>query len=228
MTGNIIRLKMLVHIITQRTHSTSLPNVMVLKNLLKVNSFRRYAANDLPDSSEVIRFFSPEKFIPVTRMWAQTGLFQACFSPRSDGWADRVEVVEGYEREAVGGITVKLQSDEVSSFDDYFPKLKLSSNTRNPWFPEFWQYRFQCRIPGHPLENLNYARNCSGRYANNPSAVMFSCLVSLFFSRRRVFFNCSDVCKARWTKPKGPINRDTFSNYELDCQGGRFLSKSNQ
>ncbi|XP_024122421.1 metabotropic glutamate receptor 1b isoform X3 [Oryzias melastigma] len=80
----------------------------------------------------------------------------------SDGWADRVEVVEGYEHEAVGGITVKLHSAEVSSFDDYFLKLKLSTNTRNPWFPEFWQYRFQCRLPGHPQENLNYARNCSG------------------------------------------------------------------
>ncbi|TDG99197.1 hypothetical protein EPR50_G00207460 [Perca flavescens] len=80
----------------------------------------------------------------------------------SDGWADRVEVVEGYEQEAVGGITVKLQSKEVSSFDEYFLKLKLSTNTRNPWFPEFWQYRFQCRLPGHPLENLNYARNCTG------------------------------------------------------------------
>uniref|UniRef100_A0A0F8AFS7 Metabotropic glutamate receptor 5 n=1 Tax=Larimichthys crocea TaxID=215358 RepID=A0A0F8AFS7_LARCR len=80
----------------------------------------------------------------------------------SDGWADRVEVVEGYEQEAVGGLTVKLQSEEVSSFDDYFLKLRLSTNTRNPWFPEFWQYRFQCRIPGHPQENLNYARNCSG------------------------------------------------------------------
>ncbi|KAM8913449.1 metabotropic glutamate receptor 1b isoform 5-T5 [Spinachia spinachia] len=79
----------------------------------------------------------------------------------SDGWADRVEVVEGYEQEAVGGLTVKLQSDEVSSFDDYFLKLKLNANTRNPWFPEFWQYRFQCRLPGHPLENLNYVRNCS-------------------------------------------------------------------
>ncbi|XP_068436990.1 metabotropic glutamate receptor 1b isoform X3 [Clinocottus analis] len=79
----------------------------------------------------------------------------------SDGWADRVEVVEGYEQEAVGGVTVKLQSDEVASFDDYFLKLKLSSNARNPWFPEFWQHRFQCRLPGHPLENLNYARNCS-------------------------------------------------------------------
>lgn len=80
----------------------------------------------------------------------------------SDGWADRVEVVEGYEHEAVGGLTVKLQSEEVSSFDEYFLKLRLSTNTRNPWFPEFWQYRFQCRLPGHPLENLNYARNCSG------------------------------------------------------------------
>ncbi|CAL8274670.1 unnamed protein product [Merluccius merluccius] len=80
----------------------------------------------------------------------------------SDGWADRDEVVEEYEQEAVGGITVKLQSEEVSSFDDYFLKLRLHTNTRNPWFPEFWQYRFQCRLHGHPLENLNYARNCSG------------------------------------------------------------------
>ncbi|XP_034051366.1 metabotropic glutamate receptor 1-like isoform X2 [Thalassophryne amazonica] len=79
----------------------------------------------------------------------------------SDGWADRVEVVEGYEHEAVGGITVKLQSEEVSSFDKYFLKLRLSTNTRNPWFPEFWQYRFQCRLPGHLQENINYARNCS-------------------------------------------------------------------
>lgn len=80
----------------------------------------------------------------------------------SDGWADRVEVVEGYEQEAVGGITVKLQSEEVSSFDDYFLKLRLRTNARNPWFPEFWQHRFQCRLPGHPQENLNYVRNCSG------------------------------------------------------------------
>uniref|UniRef100_A0A8C6TIB5 Metabotropic glutamate receptor 1 n=1 Tax=Neogobius melanostomus TaxID=47308 RepID=A0A8C6TIB5_9GOBI len=80
----------------------------------------------------------------------------------SDGWADRVEVVEGYEFEALGGITVKLQSADVSSFDRYFLKLKLSSNHRNPWFPEFWQHRFQCRLPGHPQENTLYRRNCSG------------------------------------------------------------------
>ncbi|XP_068794907.1 metabotropic glutamate receptor 1 isoform X1 [Struthio camelus] len=80
----------------------------------------------------------------------------------SDGWADRDEVIEGYEPEANGGITIKLQSPEVLSFDDYYLKLRLDTNTRNPWFPEFWQHRFQCRIPGHPLENSNFQKNCTG------------------------------------------------------------------
>ncbi|XP_062857228.1 metabotropic glutamate receptor 1 isoform X2 [Trichomycterus rosablanca] len=80
----------------------------------------------------------------------------------SDGWADRDEVVEGYEQEADGGITMKLQTEEVQSFNEYFLKLRLDTNTRNPWFAEFWQYRFQCRIPGHPQENRNYKKVCTG------------------------------------------------------------------
>ncbi|XP_026142377.1 metabotropic glutamate receptor 1-like isoform X2 [Carassius auratus] len=80
----------------------------------------------------------------------------------SDGWADRDEVVEGYEQEAVGGITMKLQTEEVTSFDDYYLQLQLNTNNRNPWFAEFWQHRFQCRLPGHPQENTNYKKNCSG------------------------------------------------------------------
>ncbi|KAJ1154574.1 hypothetical protein NDU88_007320, partial [Pleurodeles waltl] len=82
--------------------------------------------------------------------------------PRSDGWADRDEVIEGYEAEANGGITIKLQSEEVMSFDEYFLGLRLDTNTRNPWFKEFWQHRFQCRIPGHPQENRNVKKICKG------------------------------------------------------------------
>lgn len=81
----------------------------------------------------------------------------------SDGWADRDEVVEGYEQEADSGITMKLQTEEVQSFNDYFLKLRLDTNTRNPWFAEFWQHRFQCRIPGHPQENQNYQKICTGK-----------------------------------------------------------------
>ncbi|XP_038160133.1 metabotropic glutamate receptor 1 isoform X1 [Cyprinodon tularosa] len=80
----------------------------------------------------------------------------------SDGWADRYEVVEGYEQEAEGGITMKLQSEVVKSFDEYYLKLRIDKNTRNPWFAEFWQYRFQCRLTGHPQENKNFKKACSG------------------------------------------------------------------
>uniref|UniRef100_A0A8D0AFS6 Metabotropic glutamate receptor 1 n=1 Tax=Sander lucioperca TaxID=283035 RepID=A0A8D0AFS6_SANLU len=64
----------------------------------------------------------------------------------SDGWADRSDVTDGYQREAAGGITIKLKSAYVTWFDDYYLK------------PEFWQHRFQCRLRGHPQESSMYNR----------------------------------------------------------------------
>ncbi|XP_036391957.1 metabotropic glutamate receptor 5b [Megalops cyprinoides] len=79
----------------------------------------------------------------------------------SDGWADRYDVTDGFVREAAGGITIKLQSADVKWFDDYYLKLRPETNLRNPWFPEFWQHRFQCRLKGHPQESIKYNRTCS-------------------------------------------------------------------
>uniref|UniRef100_A0A8D3CLI2 Metabotropic glutamate receptor 1 n=1 Tax=Scophthalmus maximus TaxID=52904 RepID=A0A8D3CLI2_SCOMX len=76
----------------------------------------------------------------------------------SDGWADRSDVTDGYQREANGGITIKLKSAYVTWFDDYYLNLKPDANLRNPWFPEFWQHRFQCRLRGHPQESAAYNR----------------------------------------------------------------------
>ncbi|XP_075404815.1 metabotropic glutamate receptor 5 isoform X2 [Tenrec ecaudatus] len=79
----------------------------------------------------------------------------------SDGWADRYDVTDGYQREAVGGITIKLQSPDVKWFDDYYLKLRPETNLRNPWFQEFWQHRFQCRLEGFSQENTKYNKTCN-------------------------------------------------------------------
>uniref|UniRef100_A0A3B3QPR8 Metabotropic glutamate receptor 5 n=1 Tax=Paramormyrops kingsleyae TaxID=1676925 RepID=A0A3B3QPR8_9TELE len=79
----------------------------------------------------------------------------------SDGWADRHDVTDGYVREAAGGITIKLQSADVKWFDDYYLRLRPDNNPRNPWFPEFWQHRFQCRLRGQLQENTKYNRTCT-------------------------------------------------------------------
>uniref|UniRef100_A0A3Q1IDT9 Metabotropic glutamate receptor 5 n=1 Tax=Anabas testudineus TaxID=64144 RepID=A0A3Q1IDT9_ANATE len=81
----------------------------------------------------------------------------------SDGWADRYDVTDGYQKEAAGGITIKLKSAHVTWYDDYYLNLKPDTNLRNPWFPEFWQHRFQCRLRGHPKENTMYNSTCTWR-----------------------------------------------------------------
>lgn len=64
----------------------------------------------------------------------------------SDGWSDRYDVVEGYEREAVGGLSVRIHSPYVHDFDSYYFALSPFTNHRNPWFREFWQWKFNCSL----------------------------------------------------------------------------------
>nr|XP_057913160.1 metabotropic glutamate receptor 1 isoform X1 [Doryrhamphus excisus]XP_057913161.1 metabotropic glutamate receptor 1 isoform X1 [Doryrhamphus excisus] len=116
----------------------------------------------LPKARVVVCFCEGMTVRGLLMAMRRLGVYGEFLLVGSDGWADRYEVVEGYEQEAKGGITMKLQSEVVKSFDDYYLKLRLDTNTRNPWFPEFWQYRFQCRLPGHPQENKNYKKVCTG------------------------------------------------------------------
>jgi metabotropic glutamate receptor 1 len=65
----------------------------------------------------------------------------------SDGWADRQDVVAEYEAQAVGSISIRIHSPSVGSFDKYYHALDPFENTRNPWFKEFWEDKFQCKMP---------------------------------------------------------------------------------
>uniref|UniRef100_A0A3Q3IHY9 Metabotropic glutamate receptor 1 n=2 Tax=Monopterus albus TaxID=43700 RepID=A0A3Q3IHY9_MONAL len=116
----------------------------------------------LPKARVVVCFCEGMTVRALLMAMRRLGVFGEFLLVGSDGWADRYEVVEGYEQEAEGGITMKLQSEVVKSFDDYYLKLRLDTNKRNPWFTEFWQHRFQCRLLGHPHENKNYKKVCSG------------------------------------------------------------------
>ncbi|KAJ3665469.1 hypothetical protein Zmor_000962 [Zophobas morio] len=68
----------------------------------------------------------------------------------SDGWADRNDVTEEYEEEAWGGLSIRIHSPRVNSFDNYYCSLRPNNNTRNPWFQEFWESQFNCSLDGHP------------------------------------------------------------------------------
>ena len=65
----------------------------------------------------------------------------------SDGWADRQDVVSDYELQAVGSISIRIHSPYAKSFDDYYFALDPFNNHRNPWFKEFWEDKFHCKMP---------------------------------------------------------------------------------
>jgi len=65
----------------------------------------------------------------------------------SDGWADRQDVVSEFEQQAVGSISIRIHSPYMHSFDDYYLKLDPFENHRNPWFREFWEDKFHCKMP---------------------------------------------------------------------------------
>ena len=55
-------------------------------------------------------------------------------------------------------------AEPVRGFEEYFLNLTPETNARNPWFVEYWEDYFQCRVPGSPETpfNQNYTRVCSG------------------------------------------------------------------
>ena len=73
----------------------------------------------------------------------------------SDGWADRLDVVQGYEAEAEGGISIRIHSPRVASFDERYLQLKPDKETRarNPWLEEFWEHRFNCTFTAKAAGN---------------------------------------------------------------------------
>ncbi|XP_065222322.1 metabotropic glutamate receptor 1-like [Planococcus citri] len=77
----------------------------------------------------------------------------------SDAWPSRNSIVENYEEQAVGSLTLEIKSTPIQEFNDYYFGKNLTNNHRNPWFREFWEYRFDCTLG--PTSNTNLTR-CTG------------------------------------------------------------------
>ena len=77
----------------------------------------------------------------------------------SDSWADRLDVVEGVERYAAGSLSLRIHSPPVPDFRTYYFGLNPYNNTRNPWFREFWEEKFNCSFRDSP-RLLRREREC--------------------------------------------------------------------
>lgn len=47
---------------------------------------------------------------------------------------------------AEGAITIELESRRIVEFDSYMLGLTVENNDRNPWFRDYWEAVFECKI----------------------------------------------------------------------------------
>ncbi|KAL6464339.1 hypothetical protein MHYP_G00266560 [Metynnis hypsauchen] len=116
----------------------------------------------------------------------------------SDGWGAQESVVHGSEKAANGAFTIELASYSIREFEDYFTKLTPELNTRNPWFREFWEHKFGCRLhePGcasHSLRDGSFKPESKIMFVVNAVYAMAHALHNM---RQAVCPNTTRVCDA--------------------------------
>ena len=68
-----------------------------------------------------------------------------------------------------GSLVLQLISSKVASLKEYITQLTPAKNERNPWFNEFWEEVFNCKLPINTYSNetqLNITDGhhlCSGK-----------------------------------------------------------------
>ncbi|KAK9744035.1 Nine Cysteines Domain of family 3 GPCR [Popillia japonica] len=76
----------------------------------------------------------------------------------SDGWGDRTDVILNVTTEAWGSLSIKIHSPYVEEFTSYYRSLHPNNNSRNSWFREFWQEKFNCTLKADDLSR----KHCGG------------------------------------------------------------------
>ncbi|XP_054745960.1 metabotropic glutamate receptor-like [Anastrepha obliqua] len=85
----------------------------------------------------------------------------------SDGWGKQQKLLDGLEDIAEGAITVELQSEIIEDFDRYMMQLTPQTNTRNPWFEEYWEYTFNCVLPKNFMKSEEQHQKISNTIIEN-------------------------------------------------------------
>ncbi|KAH8039860.1 hypothetical protein HPB51_009116 [Rhipicephalus microplus] len=117
-----------------------------------------------PDYDAVIRSLTHRSSARVVVVFADKGaarsLMRAAWRRRarfvwigSDAWSGLESVAEGHEEVVEGAITVSPMVQELSGFDRHFSQLTPDNNALNPWFPEYWEAKFQCAVQETPFNN---------------------------------------------------------------------------
>ncbi|KAI1888163.1 hypothetical protein AGOR_G00182200 [Albula goreensis] len=142
----------------------------------------------------------------------------------SDGWGAQESIVKSNEIVADGAITLELAAHPVREFNRYFQQLNPNSNSRNPWYKDFWEQKFQCTLHGANGDKASHLKPCGKHLAIDSSnfepesKIMFvvnavyAMAHALHKMQRTLCSNTTKLCEAM----KSLDGRKLYRDYLLD------------
>ncbi|XP_067004310.2 uncharacterized protein [Anabrus simplex] len=121
--------------------------------------------------NKVIILLLPSHRIEVVLRTAQALEDEGQLTPGALTWITlgSQEILETYSEQSIGAIVLQSSAGRIPEFEEYFKNLNLASNTRNPWFSQFWSDVFHCR--GAMCFNKLYQDLQSYQFNHNPPMV---------------------------------------------------------
>ncbi|XP_068226599.1 metabotropic glutamate receptor 3-like isoform X2 [Palaemon carinicauda] len=129
----------------------------------------RKVVDDLKKEATVVVVFAHRRvFSRLMRTVELADLHSRFMWVGSDGWSSSTP--EQMETVLEGAIAVEPLARPLPGFDEYFQSLSSESNTRNPWFAEYWKsrnnVRNQKRTPYRQMYWLHFVRDAVYAFAH--------------------------------------------------------------
>ncbi|KAL1237206.1 Metabotropic glutamate receptor [Trichinella pseudospiralis] len=94
----------------------------------------------------VVLFCHEDNIKKITLSVVKLGLISRFAWIGSDNWGTKRSILVYNPSSVLGAITIQQKTYVVKDFDRYFISLDPNNYTRNVWFHEFWENRFNCSI----------------------------------------------------------------------------------
>ncbi|KRX81127.1 Metabotropic glutamate receptor 3 [Trichinella sp. T6] len=94
----------------------------------------------------VVLFCHEDNIKKITLSVVKLGLISRFAWVGSDNWGTKRSILVYNPSSVLGAITIQQKTYVVKDFDRYFISLDPNNYTRNVWFHEFWENRFNCSI----------------------------------------------------------------------------------
>ena len=113
--------------------------------------YNHLASKLLNSSANVVILFASQGiaaqiFTALRNVSLKQGINRKFLWIASDAWARSTSVVSKFSESLVGLFGMAPLTTIDNGFHSYFSQLTLDSNKRNPWFEEFYQAVFNCRV----------------------------------------------------------------------------------